>query len=92
MSDTLTEIRRRLMALSPEHLELLDDSARHAGHEGARGGGGHYELFIVSAAFEGLPTIARHRKVYATLGDLMAQKIHALSIKAQTPAEAGRNP
>ena len=80
-------IRDRLSALAPESLELLDESGRHAGHEGARGGGGHYQLIIVSAAFTGLPLQARHRMVYQALGPLMQREIHALAIKAYTPQE-----
>jgi BolA protein len=68
-------------------LELIDDSARHAGHEGAKGGGGHYRLRIVSAEFQGKSTVERHRLVYSTLGDLMRSKIHALSIQSLSPDE-----
>jgi BolA protein len=81
------QIRRRLAALQPVALELEDDSARHAGHAGARDGGGHYRLSIVSPRFAGLPTIARHRMVYDALGSLMRQQVHALSISARSPEE-----
>jgi BolA family transcriptional regulator, general stress-responsive regulator len=82
------EIRRRLAALSPSHLELLDESAKHAGHAGARPGGNtHWKLTIVSAAFSGASTLARHRMIYDALGELMQEPIHALSISAKTPAE-----
>ena len=80
-------IRDRLAVLAPESLELLDESGRHVGHEGARGGGGHYQLIIVSAAFSGQPLQARHRMVYQALGPLMQREIHALAIKAYTPQE-----
>jgi len=75
-------------ALAPLSLRLEDDSARHAGHAGARSGG-HYNLYIVSAAFEGLAPLARHRRVYDAVAALMQTDIHALSITAKTPAEAG---
>ena len=82
------EIRKRLAALSPSRLELLDESAQHAGHAGAAPGGNtHWNLTIVSDAFTGKPTIARHRMIYAALGELMQNPIHALSINAKTPAE-----
>ena len=75
-------------ALSPQSLEVVDDSARHAGHAGARDGRGHFNVAIVSEAFAGLSSIARHRAVYAALGDMMETDIHALSIRARTPEEA----
>ncbi len=80
-------LRERLRPLNPLHLELIDDSARHAGHAGARSGGGHYRLLIVSAAFSGKSTLIRHRLVYDALGELMRSKIHALSIQSLTPEE-----
>lgn len=82
-TDTLKE---RLAALDPVRLDILDDSAKHAGHASARGGG-HYRLLIVSPRFEGLGTMARHRLVYDAVGNLMDGEIHALSITARTPAE-----
>lgn len=83
----VTIIHQRLAALLPNRLQVIDDSARHAGHAGAKGGGGHYRLLIVSDAFAGLGRLARHRLVHAALGDLMHTRIHALSIQALTPAE-----
>jgi len=85
------EMRRRLeAALAPEKLELIDDSAAHAGHAGAAPGGNtHWRLTIVSAQFAGKPTVARHRLVYEALGDLMQNPIHALSITARAPRENG---
>ena len=77
-------------ALAPQALAVVDDSARHAGHEGARDGRGHFDVDIVSDAFAGLLPLARHRKVYAALGEMMQTDIHALSIKARTPEEARR--
>lgn len=76
-------------ALVPVSLEIEDESHRHAGHAGAADGRGHFRVDVVSEAFAGLGPIARHRAVYAALGDLMTTDIHALSIRARTPAEAG---
>lgn len=76
-------------ALRPDLLEITDDSHRHAGHAGARGGQGHFSVEIVSSAFAGLAPIARHRAVYAALGEMMTTDIHALAIRARTPDEAG---
>ncbi|HOB45751.1 MAG TPA: BolA family protein [Zoogloea sp.] len=81
------EIRNRLAPLAPTRLDLIDDSALHAGHAGARSGGGHYRLSIVSAAFSGKNTVARHRLIYAALGEMMRREIHALAIQAQSPEE-----
>ena len=80
-------IEQKLAALEPSRLELRDDSALHAGHEGAKGGGGHYSLTIVSPQFSGKNTLARHRLVYAALGPMMQQQIHALAIRAYAPEE-----
>jgi len=82
-------MRAALGALSPVSLEIRDDSHKHAGHEGARDGRGHFSVDVVSAAFEGKLPLARHRQVYAALGDMMQTDIHALQIRARTPAEAG---
>lgn len=76
-------------AFAPSRLEVEDDSHRHAGHAGARDGRGHFNVLIVSPAFAGKAPLARHRAVYAALGDMMQTDIHALSIQARTPAEAG---
>ncbi|HQZ31271.1 MAG TPA: BolA family protein [Arenimonas sp.] len=75
-------------ALAPVSLEVVDESHKHAGHAGARDGRGHFAVSITSEAFAGLAPLARHRRVYAALGDLMTTDIHALSIHARTPAEA----
>lgn len=83
-------IRRTLdTAFQPQHLLIDDESHLHAGHAGARSGRGHFRVEIIAAAFAGLTPIARHRAVYAALGSLMETDIHALSIRAQTPDEAG---
>lgn len=85
MSDTLAEMQRRLAVLAPLRLRIDDESAAHRGHAGAAGGGGHYRLTLVSAAFSGKNTVARHRLVYDALGDMMRGSIHALAINALTP-------
>jgi len=85
----LDEIRERLSDLAPVSIDIRDDSALHAGHEGAKGGGGHYHVRIVSERFKGMNTLARHRLVYGSVGDMMKREIHALAIEAKTPAEAG---
>lgn len=74
-------------AFQPELLEILDNSAAHAGHAGARSGGGHYHVTIVANAFEGKSLVQRHQLVYKALGDLMKQQIHALGINALSPSE-----
>jgi BolA family transcriptional regulator, general stress-responsive regulator len=85
---TITDtIRDKLSALKPESVELLDESGQHIGHEGAKGGGGHYQLIIVSPAFANQPLQSRHRMVYDALGGLMHKQIHALAIKAYAPDE-----
>jgi len=73
-------------ALQATEFELVDDSAAHAGHAGAREGG-HYQLRVVSARFTNLNRIARHRLIYDALGPLSAQRIHALNIQALAPGE-----
>ena len=78
------KMRELLQVLQPQSLEIIDDSALHAGHAGAREGG-HYRLNIVSAQFAGKKTMERHRMVYAALASLMQNGIHALSINAKTP-------
>jgi BolA protein len=82
------DIRRRLGVLAPSRLELLDESDKHIGHAGAAPGGNtHWKLTIVSAAFAGHATVARHRMIYEALGELMHKPIHALSINARAPGE-----
>jgi BolA protein len=80
-------MREKLGVLEPVSVEIVDDSAKHAGHAGARSGGGHFRLSIVSPRFAGCRTMERHRLVYDALGPLMKQEIHALSITARTPDE-----
>lgn len=87
--DTRIErIRARIdAALSPGVLELEDESAQHAGHAGAASGGGHYRIRIVSARFEGLKLVMRHRLVYDSVHDMMRTEVHALAITALAPSE-----
>ena len=88
MSDRVARIREHLHnALVPVELDVVDESHRHAGHEGARDGRGHFRVRVVSAAFAGKPPLARHRLVYAAVGDMMQTDIHALSIEARAPGE-----
>lgn len=89
MSDRVERIRTTLQeALTPVQLEIVDDSAAHAGHAGAiQSGGGHFSAFIVAEAFDGKTQVQRHQMVYRALGDLMRTDIHALIIKALTPKE-----
>ena len=87
-TDRVAIIRAHLaQALQPTSLEIIDESARHAGHAGAASGGGHFIVHIVSAAFQDKNPIQRHRMVYDAVGDLMHTEIHALSIHARTPQE-----
>ncbi|MGZ8214689.1 MAG: BolA family protein [Methylosarcina sp.] len=76
-------------ALKPKVLEIIDNSAAHAGHAGARNGG-HYHVTIVSEAFEGKSMVQRHQLIYKALGDLMKQQIHALGINAISPSEESK--
>ena len=88
MSARMQEIENKLRdALTPESLDLIDESHKHAGHAGAKGGAGHFDLTIVSAEFSGVNTVGRHRLVYEALAEMMPQEIHALSIKAFAPDE-----
>ena len=84
-------IRAALQSLVPRALEVRDDSHRHAGHEGARDGRGHFAVDVVSDAFAGMAPLARHRLVYAAVGTMMETDIHALQVRARTPDEAARD-
>jgi BolA protein len=89
MSETRTsELRARLTErLAPVALEIIDESAKHAGHAGAASGGGHYIVRITADVFRDRNLIQRHRLVYDAVGDMMQRDIHALSIDARTPEE-----
>ena len=81
-------VRERLYQdLGAEFVEVDDQSHLHAGHPGAAAGGSHFEVVVISKAFEELATLARHRLVYEAMGNAMEQAIRALSIKAYAPAE-----
>ena len=86
--DRAALIRTRLQQrFAPLELEVQDDSAAHAGHVGARDGRGHFSVRIVAPAFAGHGRLERHRMIYAALGEMMQQDIHALSISARSPDE-----
>jgi len=84
-----TDLIKRLLtdAFNPKLLEIIDSSAAHAGHTGARSGGGHYHVTIIADAFDGKSLVQRHQLVYKALGDIMKQQIHALGINALSPSE-----
>jgi BolA protein len=89
VSTRLARIEQNLRsALAPLKLEIVDESAKHAGHAGAReSGGGHYIVTIVSPQFTGKGLLARHRLVYDALDQSLRGEIHALSIHAFSPDE-----
>lgn len=74
-------------AFKPEQLEITDESYKHAGHVGAKDGGGHFIVRIVTSAFEGKSRVIRHRMVNDATQHLFGETIHALSIQAKTPQE-----
>ena len=81
-------VARLMEALEPTALEVIDESDRHAGHAGARAGGGtHYRVRIVSAKFAGLNRVARHRMVYSHLPAEFADGLHALALDARAPGD-----
>ena len=81
-------IERLTAALSPSRLALEDQSRQHVGHAGHDPRGeSHFSLIIESPEFAGLTRVERQRKVYAALGDLMRERVHALTIKASAPGE-----
>jgi BolA protein len=73
--------------LAPSELAIEDEGHLHVGHAGARDGRGHFRVRIIAAAFSGQPLLARHRRIYAALGDLMQTDIHALALDARAPEE-----
>jgi BolA family transcriptional regulator, general stress-responsive regulator len=89
MGAIIEAIRDKLnAAFEPVRLEIEDDSARHAGHAGARPGGeSHFNVLIESAAFAGTARVARQRMVYQALSEELAGPVHALSVKALAPGE-----
>jgi BolA protein len=87
-ADRVARLRERLTAaLAPEQLDIVDESDAHAGHAGARAGGGHFAVTIVSPAFAGKGLLERHRMVYAAVGEMMQSEVHALSIRAYASDE-----
>ncbi len=85
MNARIAAMKARLAVLEPVSLDIIDESHKHAGHAGARDGGGHYVVNIVSAQFAGKNTVARHRMIYLALAEMMKSEIHALTIQAQAP-------
>ena len=88
----MADVRARIEAIlrgrfRPQRLEIRDDSARHAGHPGAAGGGGHFDILIVSPEFEGKSLLDRHRMVNDALKDLIGREIHALGLRTSAPSE-----
>ena len=84
-----TEMRRRLAeSLSPDRIELVDESERHRGHGGFNPAGeSHFSLMIESVAFAGKSRLERQRMVHRALGDLLDSRVHALSVRARAPGE-----
>ena len=91
MTSVIQAIRDKLnAALVPQALDVFDESARHAGHSGARPGGEtHFRIIIVSPAFRGLSRVARQRAVYAALSEEIAAGVHAIALTTLTPEEMG---
>jgi BolA protein len=89
MGQVAQTIRDKLTgAFTPIHLEVIDDSARHAGHHGAPDGGeSHFNVVIESAVFAGQSRVQRQRSVYTVLSEELAGPVHALSVKALAPGE-----
>lgn len=89
MSETRAERIESLLrdAFQPSQLMVKDQSHLHAGHAGAEDGKGHFDVRIVSESFAGQSRIARHRAVFAALGEMMTTDVHALKIDATTPDE-----
>jgi BolA family transcriptional regulator, general stress-responsive regulator len=86
MVDTIRE--KLITAFAPDALDVEDESAKHAGHSGARPGGEtHFNVRVVSKAFEGVSRVERQRRVYAALAEELKSRIHALSLTTLTPAE-----
>jgi BolA protein len=84
-----TEMLARLnSALSPTRIELADDSEQHRGHGGYNSAGeSHFSLSLESPAFTGKSRVERQRMIFSALGDLMKERVHALSIRATAPGE-----
>lgn len=88
MGPVATEMRRRLGTLNPTRIELIDDSEKHRGHGGYNPAGeSHFSLLIESPAFTGKSRVERQRMVHSALGELVGDRVHALSIRAIAPEE-----
>ncbi|MFP5329950.1 MAG: BolA family protein [Alphaproteobacteria bacterium] len=89
MGPVASEMRRRLAeALNPTKIELVDDSEKHRGHGGYNPAGeSHFSLLIESPLFEGKSRVERQRMVHSALGELVGERVHALSIRARAPGE-----
>ncbi len=88
MGPVAREMHRRLQSLRPSKIELTDDSEKHRGHGGYNPAGeSHFALHVESPLFEGKSRVERQRMVHAALGDLVGERVHALSIKARAPGE-----
>lgn len=87
MSQRIEAIRTQLDLLHPSHLDIVDESHLHAGHAGAKSGGGHYVLHIVSENFVGKNAMMRHRMVYSALAEMLKCEIHALTLHLHTADE-----
>ena len=87
--NTIDKLKQTLhQTFQIHHLELIDESFKHAGHgEAKRSGGGHFQLLIVSSDFTGKTLVQRHRMVNDALKEQFRSVIHALSIRALTPEE-----
>lgn len=82
------EIKRRLLqTLSPDQIDIIDESHLHIGHAGAAEGAGHFRITVIADKFAGQSNVQRHRMVYAAVADLIPERIHALSIKALCRSE-----
>lgn len=91
--DTASRIEQILRErFRPQHLDLVDESARHVGHPGASSGGGHYRVTLVSEAFEGRSRLEQHRAVNDALRDLFGVEIHALALETAAPSERAAAP
>lgn len=77
--------------LDADHVEVVDQSALHAGHLSAQEGGGHFQIVVVSERFRGQSRVAAQRMVYGALGKMMREDIHALSMRTLTPEQWVQN-
>lgn len=82
---TADALKQRLVERLEAGVEVIDESHLHAGHEGAKSGGKHFRVHVVSPKFKGIGTLARHRLVYDAVSDWMQKEIHALAIVAKAP-------